>query len=175
MFFIHTNVLVQNTVGMWGTSWAAWPTSYPKSHRMTGCSDTNIPGAFPPLCLTADQLSNFFYHFTTICLFFGLVCCLTGLGKQSGIISRSGSAAEAEGVELVKQCGDGAAVLGWDGAAQTPPGHAEAACYKCSSLLHGFNTNLYQVLPLATCRAVLHLGSGSEAEGEDRMGPETTE
>lgn len=93
---------------------------------MTGCSETNIPGAFLSLCLTAGQLSNFFYHFTTIGLFFGLVHCLTGFGKQSGIISKSSSEAEAEGVELTKQCGDG--VLGWDGASQTPRGHAEAAC-----------------------------------------------
>lgn len=87
---------------------------------MTGCSETNIPGAFPSLCRTADQLSNFFYHFTTICLFFGLVCCLRGFGKQSGIISKSGGEAEAEGSELIKQCGDGGGVLAWDGASQTP-------------------------------------------------------
>lgn len=84
---------------------------------MAGCSKTSIPRAFPSLCLTAGQLSSFFYHFTTICLFFGLVCCLIGFGKQSGIISKSGSEAEAE---LVKQCGDGGGVLGWDGASQTP-------------------------------------------------------
>lgn len=87
---------------------------------MTHCSETSIPGAFPSLCPTAGQLSNFFYNFTTICLFFGLVCCLIGFGKQSGIISKSGSEAEAEGTELVKQCGDGGGVLGWDGASQTP-------------------------------------------------------
>lgn len=52
--------------------------------------------------------------------------CLIGFGKQSGIISKGGSEAEAEGVELIKQCGDG--VLGWHGASQTPGGHAEAAC-----------------------------------------------
>lgn len=45
------------------------------------------------------------------------MCCLIGFGKQSGIISKSGSEAEAE---LVKQCGDGGGVLGWDGASQTP-------------------------------------------------------
>lgn len=32
----------------------------------------------------------------------------------------------------------------------------------------GLMLNLYQVLPLATCRAVLHLDSVSEAEGEHR-------
>lgn len=48
------------------------------------------------------------------------MCCLIGFGKQSGIISKSGSAAKAKGSELVKQCGGGVGVLGWDGASQTP-------------------------------------------------------
>lgn len=56
------------------------------------------------------------------------MCCLIGFGKQSGIISKSGSEAKAKGSKLVKQCGDGVGVLGWDGASQTPRGHAEAAC-----------------------------------------------
>lgn len=129
---------------------------------MTGCSETNIPGAFPPLCLTAGHLSDFFHNFTTICLFFGLLCCLIGLGKQSGIISRSGS--EAEAMELVKQCGDGAGVLGWCFSNSMQKLLVKNAAHSFMGLM----LNLYQVLPLATCRAVLHLDSVSEAEGEHR-------
>lgn len=42
------------------------------------------------------------------------MCCLIGFGKQSGIISKSGSAAKAKGSELVKQCGGGVKGLGWN-------------------------------------------------------------
>lgn len=57
----------------------------------------------------------------------------------------------------------------WDGASETSGECAEAACQKCSSLLKGFNANLYQVLPLMTCRAAFRLCSVFEAEGEQQV------